>query len=142
VASDERIIRVRLLANEIAGLFFLSDICSMLFARVRRSSADNQLQLGPRGGFDLRATASEPICQALGEEIGLHRAQFVPKESVVGRVETVLVAVELLSPEDASISGRPNAPILRTYNYVLGSVTTHATGESYPLSAVLSGDAG
>jgi hypothetical protein len=51
VASDETTIRVRLVATESAGSFFLNDVCSMLSARIRRSSPDEELQLEPVGEF-------------------------------------------------------------------------------------------
>jgi protein subunit release factor A len=78
--------------------------------------------------------------RALLAELGIHRAQLVPPGSVSGRIATVLVGVELVAPDTAPSSSRPNGQILKTYNYPLRRVTRHATGQVLALDAVLSGE--
>ena len=75
----------------------------------------------------------------LRNEVGVHRAQVVTPTSQSGRIGTCLVGVELLAEGMTPSSGRPEGPVLKTYNYVLKRVTRHSTGTVSPLDGVLSG---
>jgi protein subunit release factor A len=79
--------------------------------------------------------------QRLANEFGIHRAQIVPRDSQGGRICTSAVGVEFLGPGAEPSVGKPDTPVLKTYNYQQGRVTRHATGERRSLDAVLSGQA-
>ena len=126
---------VSLAEDSPSGRAFLADICSMLTAIASR--AGHVLNLAPSDTDSLVCRGSLPRSQiqAMVDEAGVHRAQIVPTGSASGRIETVKVFVEMAGEPSSSLPG-----ILKTYNYPLGWVTQHSTGERVRLSTILKGD--
>ena len=127
-----------------SAAFFLADICGMLraiAARAEDTLAEFHASSRSVDSDDAkRAALRSPASPALMHEIGLHRAQFVPQGSRAGRVETVIVRVDILNATDDGAA--PSfAELIRTYSYPLRTCTDHRTGRTASLDAVLSGRA-
>ncbi len=137
------VVHIWLVTDGGGGLAFLSDMRRMIEAVARRhgtvATATRRADGGPGSKPHLFLSVSGSLRWAEAD-VGVHRAQVVPADSQTGRVETSLVGVELLEAGADGSSTRPVGPVLKTYNYILGQVTRHATGEQVSLAAVLSGD--
>jgi protein subunit release factor A len=120
---------------------FLADICRMLVALAGRSDA----RIGPFQRVagapvpEFRAELGAGLPPVLDSELGIHRAQRVPHASALGRVETSLVGVELISSSGHPVLQAPDRPILKTYNYPLRVVVDHSSGARLSLDEVLAG---
>jgi protein subunit release factor A len=139
--TDNVRLHVWLIQDHGEGVSFLADVERMLNAYAKRRGALLVSAGTPSnsGSDDLTfSVTGDP--SALSSEVGVHRAQRVPHNSV-GRVETSLVGVEILTAGDAPATSRPEAPVLKTYNYVYEQVVRHSTGEKHTLAEVLAGEA-
>lgn len=130
-------LRVSLLDDSPEGRRFLGDIRAMLAARTRRFGAEVAFE--PEGYACFVSSWDPNALASLSSEVGLHRAQLVPEANPAGRIVTVRVLVEQVSEAPPAM---PPGPVLKTYNYPLGMVTRHATGERFDLDAVLAGEVG
>jgi protein subunit release factor A len=118
---------------------FLADVWAML------------LRIAHGAGYVVTPTINDAVsrwadieadCHRVLVESGVHRAQYVPPASSMGRIETCLVGVEVVRPGEEPTVGRPSGAILKTYNYPQRRVTVHSTGQQTALDAVLAGQAG
>jgi len=137
-------LHIWLITDEANGAFFVVDVERMLHLIANRdgvtiTGSTNEVAplARPEHSFGQLSGEAGP---ALLAELGIHRAQLVPQGSGTGRVATVLVGVELLAPDTAPSTSRPDGQILKTYNYPLRRVTRHATGQVLALDAVLFGE--
>ncbi len=120
---------------------FLDDICLMLAAVATREGVSVTFGATEPGGRAALVPDAPVLCSALRSQLGVHRAQLLPPSERHGRIVTVVVLVSLARGGDPASQGDPAFPI-RTYNYPLGSVIVHATGERLALGDVLTGRAG
>src|SRR5215831_12114045 len=93
--SSEVVLRAWSVDGNTEAEFFLADIWRMLVAisgRVGRYLSS--LPAGLPGEYRAIVPGVPPV--ALRNEVGVHRAQWVPHDSDTGRVETSMVGVELL----------------------------------------------
>ena len=143
--ADSEQVRVSFKTAAGAAEFFLADVCAMLGALASRSgdSLDMfQARSSSASESEERcATLHSPASSTLRHEVGLHRVQFVPRNSNTGRVETNLVRVDILDATDDG-SDVPSAQVVRTYNYPLRRCTHHQSGRTASLDDVLAGRAG
>jgi protein subunit release factor A len=142
---DQGLLHIWLIEDAGDGLLFLADIERMLSSLAGRYgeapvaiSKSNGRAASSERVF--RVTAGE-VWDRLALEAGVHRAQVVPRNSETGRIATFHVGVELLDPGPTPSTGKPDLPIVKTYNYVQRMVIHHATGERLVLDAVISGQA-
>lgn len=127
------------------GVLFLADIERMFFSVASRYG-DTLLGSPNSNGHEASsgrffAVTADDCWRRLMLEVGIHRAQLVPRDSESGRIATSHVGVELLDPGSRPATGKPSKPIVKTYNYVQRMVTQHSTGERVALDAVISGEA-
>jgi protein subunit release factor A len=143
--ETEPLLHIWLVADEGDGRVFMADIRKMLRHLAQRDGVVLTAVPGPVSSQPLADHVFERVSGLLGPgllgELGVHRAQVVPQDSVSGRVATSAVAVEFVPPGGTPGTARPAGQVLKTYNYVLRRVTRHATGQRLPLDAVLSGEA-
>jgi protein subunit release factor A len=130
-------VRVSLVDDQGDGDRFHSDICQML----ERIAARSGTEVKSIAAVDLAvprsrtyAFASE-VPEGVLREAGAHRAQLVPGGSGVGRVMTSRVVIEVTPMAQPLSASR----VVKTYNYVLGRVTRHESGEILNLGEVLAG---
>ena len=145
MAESEQEIRVSFTKPADGAAFFLADVCAMLRAIASRSGDSLDTFQARANSADPneeeRAGLHSPASAILRHEVGLHRAQFVPKDSPTGRVETTLLRVELFGPTDDG-SEMSSAEVILTYNYPLRRCTHHRSGLMASLDDVLAGRAG
>ncbi len=137
------IVHAWLAAGDEYAQFFVADVLQMLHAKaeregVRVSGMDADVS-EPRLTNHCFLGVGGPLVARLADEVGLHRAQFVPRNSSTGRVETAIVAVEFLKEGQQPGTGRPRWPIVKTYNYMLSSCIRHVTGQVSSLHDALLG---
>ena len=127
-------LEVALECDQGEGESFLTDICRMLETQCVRRGVKLAVAGTVAGDRPARLYQWEgDALGALAREIGVHRAQVVPRGSATGRVVTSRVVVT------ASGAAAPASQAVKTYNYVLGRVTRHESGDSLRLEDVLAG---
>jgi hypothetical protein len=131
-----------LITDEGEGDLFLADVWRMLQRVAGRDGCTLQAVANAasqqRGSSIIARLTGRP--SKLVAEVGIHRAQRVPSGDAIGRITTSLVGVEILPLEASPSSGRPSGGVLKTYNYVGGSVIRHASGAKGLLADGLEGD--
>ncbi len=142
-ANETEVVHIWVIDGESNSLF--EDICAMV-ERLVNGSGGSVERISGRDGLPTghphyfgRVGGKEALAHLRGE-IGVHRSQSVPEQSTSGRVTTALVGVELLPSALAAREGRPDGPVLKTYNYINRKVTIHASGEQLQLEAALRGE--
>ena len=135
------VLRVWLIEGSSEETLFLADVRSMLEAIARRVgcnfSSSQSIFASDDPPLEFRTQVQGHVPGELLREVGVHRAQRIPRASTTGRIETVLVGVEILPPDRASTAGQPNERVLKTYNYIERWVLCHESGEKLSLDAVL-----
>jgi protein subunit release factor A len=130
-----------LIDGETLGQRFLADVWRMLGRLAKRCGgevpSDGETEF--REAHYLADLRGEHAIARLRFEAGVHRAQSIPDPGV-GRVETSLVGVEILTGDSTVATGRPPVSVLKTYDYVHNKVTHHASGSRVSLEAVLEGE--
>src|SRR6266436_5340670 len=121
------------------------DVCDMLRSLAERHGGRleptvEESGLAGEGQHYFGQISGAEAEERISREVGIHRAQIVPKVSKTGRVETALVGVEWLLPGEAPRSARGDESVLKTYNYLDGSVMHHPSGHRLVLDAVLRGE--
>jgi protein subunit release factor A len=142
-AGEHQILHVWTISGE-SATEFMTDVYLMLQEAAKRAGGSLTLQPPRESGsgthFFAQPQGAEAV-ERLGREIGVHRSQTVPRQSTTGRVVTALIGVEWVASAEVGRSGRPDSPVLKTYNYVGGKVTFHLSGNSESLEVVLKGEA-
>jgi protein subunit release factor A len=135
--SADREIVATLVRDEGGGESFLADIGTMLQRLADRGAVtlDPSLSTGDSRVFRLAEGRSVP--ETLVRELGTHRAQLRRPGAPMGRIATARVVVTTVPVLATPV---PDAA-LKTYNYLLRRVTTHATGAVASLDDVLAGRA-
>jgi hypothetical protein len=128
-------ILVELTQDEGDGALFLADVCLMLERLAVRIGFSLEVEARTARSRVYRLPVGAPFGQALSRELGIHRAQLVPRGSTTGRIVTAKVNVIARPPHH----GAPDGSVLKTYNYVKRQVSLHETGEVLPLDSVLFG---
>ncbi len=142
-ANETEVVHVWAIEGESSIPF--EDICTMVGHLVARSGGSVVRFSGvdeiptERQHYFGQVEGKEALAN-LRREIGVHRSQSVPAQSTSGRVVTVLIGLELLPSALAARGGRPDGPVLKTYNYINRKVTVHASGEQLQLEAALRGE--
>ena len=114
--------------------FFLADICRMLGSVAALAGAQLERRAGNGAGSANEAAYSwSGRSSELHGELGRHRAQYIPASSIIGRVMTAEVVIEL-RPAVGDLSS-----VVKTYNYVQKRATRHASGRTATLDEALSG---
>jgi protein subunit release factor A len=131
--------RIRLLQDEGDGLAFLADLCRRIAA-----IAPADTVLTPSASPSVHGEHPteyvvdiSDLSARLMAEVGRHRAQLIPAGSNTGRIATSIVTVEIAAPTTPAAGA--GAPIVKTYNYPLGTVFDHSTGARLRLEDVLAG---
>jgi protein subunit release factor A len=135
LSSNEHTLSVALASGMRVGAAFLADVVRML--ECRAINVGVTLELVDRNDLSWvgLARSDRLTLEAFGREVGVHRAQLIPRGSKNGRVVTAKAVVSITSGGCPATS----TTIVRTYNYPIGKVTVHATGESLDLAEVLAG---
>jgi protein subunit release factor A len=138
-------LHIWLIAETGSNLPLFADICSIVRRLVERSGGTLEdvpepVEMAPGGYHFFAKVRGLDATRCLSDELGIHRAQVVPKANTSGRVETTLVGVELIASGSAARADRPEGPILKTYNYIHRRVTHHASGRQVALDSVLRGE--
>jgi hypothetical protein len=136
MTAEELVISVRLASDTPEGERFLGDLCNMLVAIAAKSNITLEFRVGHiKGTREARAylSAEAPV---IATNVGIHRAQLAPIQVSLGPLKTINATVEITRSKPSPASNPPNLPLLRTYNYPLGVVFTHATGERSALADV------
>jgi len=130
---------IRLVAPTLppGGARIVDDLCLMLVAMAGGAGSS----LVPRATQSANTRVLEvvgSVPDVLLRELGVHRVQFAPDQSPMGRLETMKVLVEGDSPDGVRLAPSSEA-LLKTYNYPQRKVVVHSTGQTLSLDDVLTG---
>lgn len=128
-------ITVELVEDQADGEIFMQDICEMMEHIAKRSGVVLHLERCSTASRVYRLHEAD-FPAALIQEVGVHRAQVVPRGSPVGRIVTCTVRVLISGASDED-----SHAVIKTYNYPQRRVAVHASGALVPLDRVLAGQA-